>query len=53
MQKVIPPETLKNQVESLIECFCELLEQADITAYESNMRAGKTLIMAMGNGEDD
>jgi len=40
-------------VESLINCFCGLLEKADVTLYESNKRAGKTLLGTDELDEED
>jgi len=53
MQKVIDRTKLVEHVESLINCFCELLELADVSAYESNQRAGRTLIGAHDLEDDD
>ena len=44
MQKVVQPEKLAGHVKNLIDCFCELLNLADISAYEAQTRAGKNLI---------
>ena len=46
MQKVIHPGILANHVGSLVDCFTILLEQADISAYDIQTRAGKNLINA-------
>lgn len=53
MQKVIAVDQLVPHVESLIDCFCWLLNRADVTLYESNKRAGKAFITTDNNDEDD
>lgn len=44
MQKVISPNELSEHVKSLIDCFCDLLQRADISAYETQTRAGINLL---------
>ena len=51
MQKVLPTHTFIEKVVKMIECFCKLLRIADVSAYESNVRAGKTIIN--DKSEDD
>ena len=41
MQKVIQPVDLARHVGSLVDCFSDLLERTDISAYDIQTRAGK------------
>ena len=52
MQKVISAEVLANHVGSLVDTFADLLDKADISAYDTQMRAGKNLV-SMGDVDED
>ena len=45
MQKVLGTASLVEHANQMIDCFSSLLEQSDVSSYESNKRAGKTNIM--------
>ena len=45
MQKVLSIEQLVGHVNTLVGCFCSLLQIADVSAYESHKRAGKLIIL--------
>ena len=53
MQKVISPEVLANHVGSLVDTFALLLNKADISAYDIQMRAGKNLLSSGGEADED
>ena len=53
MHKVLETERLVGHVNTLIDCFCNLLQIADVSAYDSNTRAGKTIILDARHDEED
>ena len=52
MQKVMPADALALHIGSLVDTFAELLNKADISAYDLQMRAGKNFIN-MGDGDEE
>ena len=52
MQKVMPAELLAQHIGSLVDTFAELLNKADISAYDIQIRAGKNFIN-MGDGDEE
>ena len=52
MQKVMPAERLAQHIRSLVDTFADLLNKADISAYDLQMRAGKSFIN-MGDGDEE
>ena len=52
MQKVMTAPELAMHVRSLVDTFAELLNLADISAYDIQMRAGKNFIN-IGDGEEE
>lgn len=53
MQKLISPEVLAIHVGSLVDTFAQLLNKADISAYDIQVRAGKNLLSGVGEADED
>ena len=56
MQKVITADRLAHHVGSLVDTFAYLLNRADISAYDIQVRAGKNLVSSIvhdGEEEDE
>ena len=53
MHKVLESDQLVGHVNKIIDCFCSLLKTADVSAYESNKRAGKIIIQNDKLDEED
>ena len=48
----MPADALALHIGSLVDTFAELLNKADISAYDLQMRAGKNFIN-MGDGDEE
>ena len=53
MQKVMAADQLANHVGALVDTFATLLNKADISAYDIQMRAGKNLRKSGDDEEDE